>query len=96
MTSLDTFETIRVATGYKDPATGEKLASFPADLDLLATVEVEYVDLPGWNTSTTHCKTFYDLPAKARDYVIFIEKFLGIKVSHIGTGPRREDMIIRA
>jgi hypothetical protein len=32
---LDTFPTIKVAVAYLDPVTGEELASFPADLDLL-------------------------------------------------------------
>jgi adenylosuccinate synthase len=32
---LDTFPTIKVAVAYLDPVSGEELASFPADLELL-------------------------------------------------------------
>ncbi|KAM0327985.1 hypothetical protein ACHAQA_005384 [Verticillium albo-atrum] len=97
---LDTFPTIKVATGYKHPDTKEPLPSFPADLELLGKVEVEYVELPGWNTPTTSAKTFFDLPKEARDYVLFIEKFLSVngkgpKIRWIGTGPGREAMIDR-
>jgi len=92
---LDTFPTIKVATAYVDPATNEELASFPADLELLARIKPKYVELPGWNKPTTGAKTFYDLPLAAREYVMFIEKFVGVKVQYIGTGPKREDMIAR-
>ena len=46
---LDTFPTIKVAIGYKDPITGTELESFPANLDTLEKVEVEYREFPGWN-----------------------------------------------
>lgn len=49
---LDTFPTIKVAIGYKDPRTGEQLESFPADLSLLETCEVIYKDFEGWQTTT--------------------------------------------
>lgn len=55
---LDTFETIKVATAYIDPDTGEELKSFPADLSLLAKVKVVYQELPGWNKPTTGAKTY--------------------------------------
>lgn len=66
---LDSFQTIKIATGYKDPQTGQELASFPASLDQLARVEVVYKEMPGWNTPITHIKTYSELPKEARDYV---------------------------
>lgn len=92
---LDTFETIKVAVGYKDPQTGEELESFPASLELLERVEVIYKELPGWQKPTTNAKTYYDLPKAAREYVEFIEGQVGVKVKWIGTGPDREAMIYR-
>jgi adenylosuccinate synthase len=92
---LDTFETIRVAVAYKDKATGTELDYFPADLSTLEQCEVVYRDFKGWNTPTTHAKTYADLPAEAREYVEFIEKYVGVPVTWIGTGPKREDMIVR-
>jgi hypothetical protein len=41
---------------------------------------VEYKELEGWQKPTTKAKTWYDLPAKARAYVEFIEEFVGVKV----------------
>ncbi|KAH7122962.1 P-loop containing nucleoside triphosphate hydrolase protein [Dactylonectria macrodidyma] len=91
---LDTFETIKVAVAYK--LDGEELSSYPADLDALERAEVVYKEFPGWQKSTTSCRTWYDLPQKARNYVEFIEKFIGVKIKWIGTGPDREAMITRA
>lgn len=92
---LDTFPTIKVATAYLDPNTGEELESFPANLESLANVKVKYEELQGWEKPITGAKSFYDLPKNARAYVEFIENFVGIKVQYIGVGPGRESMITR-
>lgn len=91
---LDTFETIKVAIAYK--VDGEELASYPADLELLERAEVVYKEFPGWNTPTTNARAYFDLPKQARDYVEYIENFVGVKVKWIGTGPDREAMIVRS
>ncbi len=87
--------TLQVAVAYKNPETGEEVPSFPADLGLLGRVEVVYKELEGWKQPTTHVKSFAELPKQAREYVEFIEKYIGVKVRWIGTGPKREDMIVR-
>ncbi len=91
---LDTFSSIRVAVAYCT-ANGEKLTSFPADLSLLDQYTVEYADFPGWQSSTKGVRSWSDLPLQAQRYVEYIEMSLGIKIGYIGTGPNREDMIIR-
>ncbi|CBX98176.1 similar to adenylosuccinate synthetase [Plenodomus lingam JN3] len=91
---LDSFDELKVATAYS--VNGQPLDGFPANLDMLAQVEVSYETLPGWNKSTTGAKNWYDLPANARAYVEFIEKFVGVKIKWIGVGPARDHMITRA
>ncbi|EGY22842.1 adenylosuccinate synthetase [Verticillium dahliae VdLs.17] len=91
---LDTFETIKIAIAYK--VDGQELDSYPADLDILERAEVVYHEMPGWQTPTTNAKTYVDLPKKARDYVEYIEKFVGVEIKYIGTGPEREAMIRRS
>jgi adenylosuccinate synthase len=91
---LDTFETIKIAIAYK--IDGNELDSYPADLDILNRAEVVYHEMPGWQTPTTNARTYDDLPKAARDYVEYIEKFVGVKIKYIGTGPDREAMIQRA
>lgn len=92
---LDQLKTLKIATAYH--LDGKPLDSFfPADLDTLAKVEVQYVEMPGWEQSIEECKTWEELPVNCRKYVEFIEEFLGVKVGWIGTGPARDSMISRA
>ncbi|KAL7943706.1 Adenylosuccinate synthetase [Trichoderma barbatum] len=91
---LDTFDTIKVAIAYRSE--GAELDYYPANLEILDQAEVVYKEFPGWQESTTNCRSYSDLPQKARDYIEFIEKFVGVKVKWIGTGPDREAMITRA
>ncbi|CAD6579910.1 MAG: hypothetical protein TREMPRED_002612 [Tremellales sp. Tagirdzhanova-0007] len=88
---LDGFEEIKVATGYK--IDGREIAGFPADLERLARVEVQYVTLPGWKTDISDCTRFDELPADCKSYVHFIEQFLGVRIQFIGVGPARESTI---
>jgi len=90
---LDDFDEVKVATEYWYK--GEKLAAFPADLTKLENIEVKYETLPGWKSSTVGARKWEQLPENARKYVEFIEKFVGVKVKYIGTGPGNENMIVR-
>lgn len=91
---LDQLKTLKIAVAYH--LDGKPLeAYFPADLDTLARVEVQYVELPGWEQSIEDITKFEDLPENCRKYVEFIEEYLGVKVGWIGTGPARESMIAR-
>jgi len=94
---LDTFPEIRVAMGYKDRRTGQAISGFPADLDLLEpeNLEIVYETLPGWEAQTTGVNDWEKLPQKAKDYILFVEREVGVPIKWIGTGPRREDMIVR-
>ena len=90
---LDTFPTIKIATAYV--LDGQRLESFPADLERLERCEVEYEELEGWQTSTVGVKTWEELPTRAKEYVEFVESVLGVRIGWIGTGPGRESMIVR-
>ena len=90
---LDGLPEIKIAIGYKH--NGEKLESFPASMNVLENVEVEYVTFPGWNTPIVSCRTFESLPENAKKYVLYIEEFLGVPVKYIGVGKEREAIIIR-
>ncbi|OAA65662.1 adenylosuccinate synthetase [Niveomyces insectorum RCEF 264] len=92
---LDTFPVIRVATAYIAPD-GKRVTTFPADLNELETYEVEYTDVEGWQTSTEGVRSWEGLPPQAQKYVALIEEYVGVKVTWVGTGRDREDMIVRA
>ncbi|KXN91466.1 Adenylosuccinate synthetase 1, partial [Leucoagaricus sp. SymC.cos] len=88
---LDDLAEIKVGVSYK--ADGKQLEGFPANLELLGHVDVDYVTLPGWRSSIADTKTYEALPENCKKYVEFIESRLGVPVEWIGVGPGRESML---
>lgn len=54
-----------------------------------------YEELPGWWEDISQCRTFEDLPANAQAYVLRVEELIGARVSAIGVGPGRDEIIER-
>jgi adenylosuccinate synthase len=54
-----------------------------------------YEELPGWWEDISRCRTFEELPANARAYVLRLEELIGARVSAIGVGPGRDEIISR-
>jgi adenylosuccinate synthase len=90
---LDQLSEIKVGVKYK--VDGKELAGFPADLDILENVEVEYLTLSGWHSSIEQITSYDALPDNCRKYVEFIEESLKVPVKWIGVGPARESMIMK-
>ena len=44
---------------------------------------------------TSKCKTWDDLPEKAKAYVLALEKLINTRISYISVGPKREQLIVR-
>ncbi len=88
---LDTFETIRLSTGYE--LDGAPTASFPDSVADLARVRPVYERWAGWNADTTGCRTFGDLPAAARSYLARIEEVCAAPIRFVGVGAARRETI---
>ncbi|MCE9582381.1 MAG: adenylosuccinate synthase [Planctomycetes bacterium] len=89
---LDSFDTIRICTGYK---VGKKvLKDFPADLRSLETAKPVYRDVRGWKTPTVGARKLVDLPAAARAYLRDLEHSLGCVVSMVSVGPERKQTVV--
>ena len=58
-----------------------------------ATPVYEYLD--GWTEDLSGCRTFEDLPENAQRYVLRVEELIGARVSAIGVGPGRHEIIER-
>ncbi|HET8769334.1 adenylosuccinate synthase [Phycicoccus sp. M110.8] len=54
-----------------------------------------YEELPGWWEDISTCRTFEELPANAQAYVLRLEELIGARVSAIGVGPGRDEIISR-
>jgi len=65
----------------------------PNDAQILAECKPVYVELEGWRTSTEKCRTFKQLPAKARAYVTAISELSNARLFIASVGPGREQTI---
>jgi adenylosuccinate synthase len=54
-----------------------------------------YEVLPGWWEDISTCRTFEELPPNAQAYVLRLEELIGARVSAIGVGPGRDEIISR-
>jgi adenylosuccinate synthase len=93
---LDGYRSIRIGVAYRNPATGEEVRTVPAATAAYARLEPIYEDLPGWETPTTGCRTWEELPEAARGYVERLERLAGVPISHVSVGAERAQMIVRA
>jgi len=88
---LDDLKELKVAVKYK--IDGEEVRSFPADINDLDRVEVDYVTLPGWQQSIKDVRKFSELPENAKAYLRVIEEYVGVPVKWVSVGPHRAAMI---
>lgn len=86
---LDTFDTIKVAVGYK--VNGKKNDRVP--YDTYATIEPVYKEFKGWKCDLTGVRKREELPANFLKYIAFIEKELGVPVKMVSLGPDRKQTI---
>ncbi len=95
ITKLDVLtgiDPLPVATEYTGPD-GARFAEFPYHQSILHKVTGAYTELPGWQEDISGARNLDDLPQAARDYLAFIEDFLGVPIVLVGVGPGRDQMI---
>jgi adenylosuccinate synthase len=88
---LDTVESIKVCVAYRH---GKVQYDYvPNDAEILAACDPIYVEFEGWRTPTDQCRTFKQLPAKARAYVKAISELSNAHLFIASVGPGREQTI---
>ena len=60
---LDAFRAIQLARAYRDPTDGREWTTVPASTSVYQRLEPVYEELPGWQTDTTGCRSWGELPA---------------------------------
>ncbi|MCM1177630.1 MAG: adenylosuccinate synthase [Clostridium sp.] len=88
---LDTFGTIKVCTSYK--VDGKETDQMP--FDTYAEIEPVYTEFKGWNADLTGCRNEDELPAEFKEYIKFMEDYLGVPIRIISIGPDRDATIMR-
>ena len=80
-----------IAYRYK----GKRVDYFNTNEDFLKSSEAIYEEFEGDFGDISACKKYEDLPENAKKYIERIEALTSTKIKFIGTGPGREDMIVR-
>ncbi|MBI2939270.1 MAG: adenylosuccinate synthase [Chloroflexi bacterium] len=88
---LDALPTVKVCTGYRRGQA--RWDAVPADASILAECEPVWEELPGWQTPTSDCRAFEDLPLNAQRYVDRIAALVGLPVALVSVGFAREQII---
>ena len=88
---LDDFDTIKVCTSYR--VDGQETSQVP--FDTYAEIEPVYTEFKGWKADLTGCRKEEELPAEFKDYIRFMEEYLGVPIKIISLGPDREATIMR-
>ncbi len=88
---LDGLKTIKVCNKYK--MENETVKYFPLDLEMFSQCEPIYEELPGWSEDISQITKFEDLPQNAKEYINYIEKITGVKISLVSVGSKRNQTI---
>lgn len=89
---LDTFEKIKICTGYR---TGKRITSQPPmSIVDYARYEPVYEEMDGWKSSTRGITRYEDLPVNAKNYLQRLGELVDARIDVVSTGPERESTII--
>ena len=91
--TLSNFEEIKICKAYE--INGQKTDWFEPEAHKLANAKCVYQNCPGWDEDLTSTSKYDNLPENAKKYVETVEKLTGVRVSMIGVGPRRSQVIYK-
>ncbi|MDI6023559.1 adenylosuccinate synthase [Leucobacter sp. UT-8R-CII-1-4] len=96
LTKLDVLsgiETIPVCVAYD--VNGVRHDEMPVNQTDFHHAKPIYQEFPGWTEDISGARRFEDLPKNAQDYILALEKMSGSRMSAIGVGPEREQVVVR-
>jgi len=89
---LDELESIPVCVAYE--VDGKTLTQMPASTRRMLALKPIFEKLPGWKQSTRGVTQLSQLPAKAQDYLKFLEEKTGVEIGSVSNGPERNETMI--
>jgi len=88
---LSGLDELKVCTAYR--YNGKTTRRFRSEVQTLEKVEPVYETLPGWDEDITGVRHLAELPTEAQDYLAFVSDHLGVDVSMVSIGPKRQQII---
>ncbi|MBE9004272.1 adenylosuccinate synthase [Fortiea sp. LEGE XX443] len=89
---LDELEEIQVCVAYD--IDGDRCEHFPTSSRQFGRCRPIYKTLPGWQKSTSDCRTLEDLPQQALDYLKFLAELMEVPIAIVSLGASRDQTII--
>jgi adenylosuccinate synthase len=96
LTKLDVLtglEQIPVCVAYE--VEGERVDEVPWSQSDFHHAKPIYENLPGWSEDIRGAREFSDLPQAAQHYVEALEQMINQRISVIGVGPGRDEVVVR-
>lgn len=87
--TIGNLDEIKVCIGYEYK--GQTITNVPIDKENCKPIYKTFKG--GWNTEGA--TTFEELPKEAKDYIKFIEQFVGVPVKYIGVGADEKNTIVK-
>ena len=96
MNHLDTvgkLDKIKLCVAYE--YNGKREEYFNTNSDFLNNAKPIYEEFEGNFGDISNCKSYEELPVNAKKYIERIEELTNTKIKFIGTGPGRDEIIVR-
>ncbi len=89
---LSGFDTLKICTAYTYK--GEQIDHLPYNIEE-ENVQPVYVEKKGWKQDLTGLTTYGDLPEELKEYIEFIEEYVGVPIKVVSVGPDRKQTIMK-
>ena len=93
MDVLTGFDEVKMATAYV--LDGQTIEDFPSDQSRLSRCEPVYQTFPGWAEDVSEIRDYAKLPDNARRYVEAVEAHVGVPITTVSVGRRRDQTLFR-
>ena len=91
---LDACATLRICTGYQ---IDDRLHTLPpADRTAWERAVPVYEAMPGWQSDTTGCTSYAQLPPRAQHYLTRLGELCDAPIAYVGVGPDRKQTLVCA
>jgi len=87
---LDGLDELKVCHAYR--INGEERTDVPFQMNRL-NMEAIYQRFDGWKTDISSCQTYSQMPAKMKEYIQYLNGYIGVPVKYISNGPGRTQIV---
>jgi len=89
---LTGWDKIPVCVAYD--VNGVRVETYPVIMDDIVAAKPIYEYLDGWSEDISQARSFEELPATCQAYVRRLEELIRCRISGIGVGPGREQVVM--